>query len=123
LRHDFFSRQLLLQKIWQIDIEIDLSFLGGLTVSTGITVGASKDAPIGDIEGRNSFETAKISWSEYLSSSQSWKNFVILHGTNLPRCCKNINVEAFPIPKKFLSTPSSPQRGEGRVRELKICFS
>jgi len=72
LRHDFFSRQLLLQKIGKVDIEMDFSFLGGLAVSSGITVGASKETAIGDIEGGDSLETTKIGWREDLSLPQSW---------------------------------------------------
>jgi hypothetical protein len=57
---------------------MDLIFSGGLTISSGITVGASKETAIGDIECRDSLETTKMGWSEDLSLPQSWKNFVMI---------------------------------------------
>jgi hypothetical protein len=51
---------------------MDFSLLGGLAVSSGITVGASKETAIGDIEGGDSLETTKIGWREDLSLPQSW---------------------------------------------------
>jgi hypothetical protein len=49
---------------------MDLSLLGSLAVSSGITVGALKEATIGDIEGGNSLEATELSGRKYSSLSQ-----------------------------------------------------
>jgi hypothetical protein len=55
----------------KVNIELNLSFLRGLAISSGVTVSALEDTAIGDIEGGDSLETTKIGWSEYPSFPQS----------------------------------------------------
>jgi len=62
---------------------MNVSFLRGLAVPSGITVSALKETPLGDVEGRDPVETAKMGWGEDRSLSYFWNYFEILHGNNL----------------------------------------
>jgi hypothetical protein len=75
---DLFARQLFFQEVRQIDIEINLSLWRGLTIPSGITVGALEDTTSGNIQCGNSAEAAKLSRGENFSSSEPWANFAAL---------------------------------------------
>jgi len=75
---DLFARQLFFQKVGQIDIELDLSLWRGLTIPSGIAVGALEDTTSGNIQGGNSAEAAKLRRGENFSSPEPWANFAAL---------------------------------------------
>ncbi len=64
---------------------MDYSFPRSLAVSPRITVGASKNTPIGDIEGGDSSKATELGRSKDFSLPQYRKNLITVHEGSMLR--------------------------------------